>query len=100
MRAMPTYRLGRIGAIIRLRTRWLVAQSLRARVMRMASSEHREPALAGQLVEGVLHPRTDDLVDLGNVRLGPELGLDVDGLEHLADDLRRQRDVEAGRHQA
>jgi len=33
MRAMPTYRLGRIGAIIRLRTKWLVAQTLRAKVI-------------------------------------------------------------------
>src|ERR1700730_6055414 len=56
-------------------------------------AEDGEPALAGQPLERGLHHRTHVGVDLVDVRVLAEAGGDVDRLEHLGDDLGRQRQV-------
>src|ERR671931_436214 len=57
------------------------------------SSEHRQAALGGERLEGVLHEADDVLVDLVHVGLWPELLLHVDRRQRLDRDLRRQRHV-------
>ena len=61
-------------------------------------AQHREPAFARQLVERGLHHRADVEVDLVDVGILAELRRDVDRLEHLRDDLGRQRQIRREDH--
>src|SRR5271166_4582861 len=62
------------------------------------SAQYGEPALARKLVEGGLHHRAHVGVDLVDVGFLAELGEDVDGLEHLSNDLSRQRQIGGEEH--
>ncbi len=50
---------------------------------RPASADHRHAALGDEPVEGVLHDRGDVLVDLVDVGVGAEAGLEVDRREDV-----------------
>ena len=66
---------------------------------RLSAIRDREAALTGELAQGLLHHLADVRVDLGDIGVFAESGGDVDGGQHLSDDLAGQRQVHpAERH--
>src|SRR3954469_21515704 len=59
----------------------------------LASSQHRQAAPTGELVQRRLHDRPDVGVDDREIRILAEASDDVDRRQHLRDYLGRQRDV-------
>src|SRR6202011_336356 len=91
------YLSGRMGASKRARPIVATMPSVSASrsVMAIAGlAQHREPAFAGEFVEGTLHHVPDVSVDLVDVGVLAELGDDVERRQHLHDDLCRQRHVD------
>src|SRR6202012_3533932 len=58
------------------------------------STDQGGSAFGGQRVEGALHHAANVGVDVVNVGVLAELGDNIDGCQHLRDDLGRQRQID------
>src|SRR4051794_875634 len=92
---MPATTSGtRVGSVMTSHTASGVARtSAAASTLTRPSSEDRQPALGGQLVEAGLHVGLDLAAHPAGVGVRPEAGPHVDGIEDLDGDLGGEREV-------